>query len=114
MEIRESRQGGVLVVAPVGRVDTTTSEDLEQRLLKHVSGGDTRVVVDMCGIEYISSAGLRVLLMLLKKLQEAHGQLVLCSLGESVHQVFELAGFLTIFSVEPSLDLALTRLSKAG
>lgn len=114
MDIREDRRHGVLVVAPAGRVDTTTCEELEKRLLRHLEEGATQVVLDMKDVEYISSAGLRVLLMLVKRLREAQGQLVLCSLAQSVREVFELAGFLSIFAVEPSRELALARLARAG
>lgn len=111
MEIHEERNDGVLVVAPTGRVDTTTSDDLERRLLRHVEAGERRLVIDMVGIEYISSAGLRVLLLLAKKLRAAEGELVLCALGPAVRQVFELAGFLPIFRLEASREQALRRLA---
>ena len=111
MEIREERHEGVLVVAPEGRVDTTTSDELEKRLVGHVDAGERRLVIDLAGTQYISSAGLRVLLLLAKKLRANGGELVLCSLGPAVRQVFELAGFLPIFPVEPSREQALRRLA---
>ena len=111
MEIQEEQHGGVLVVAPVGRVDTTTSIDLEKRLVRHLDLGERRVVVDMGAIEYISSAGLRVLLLVAKRLRTAGGDLVLCALGPAVRQVFELAGFLPIFRIEATRALALARLA---
>jgi stage II sporulation protein AA (anti-sigma F factor antagonist) len=111
MEIREERNDGVLVVAATGRIDTTTSDDLERRLLRHVEASERRLVVDMAGVEYISSAGLRVLLLLAKKLRAVEGELVLCALGPAVRQVFELAGFLPIFRVEASRERALARLA---
>lgn len=110
MQIREERCSGILVFAPVGRVDSATAGELEQRLLKPVGSGERRVVVDMEGIDYISSAGLRVLLRLAKKLKEVGGSLALGAMGEPVRQVFELAGFLPLFTIEPSRELALARL----
>ena len=111
MEIQEEKHEGVLVVAPVGRVDTTTSIDLEERLVRHLDTGERHLVIDLGGIEYISSAGLRVLLILAKKLKAAGGDLVLCALGPAVRQVFELAGFLPIFRVEATREQALARLA---
>jgi anti-anti-sigma factor len=102
MEIDEQKAGAVVVVAPSGRIDSTTAEELERRLIRHVAARETRLVVDMQGVEYISSAGLRVFLVLLGRLKEAGGKLVLCALGEGVREVFELAGFLSIFSVAPT------------
>ena len=109
MEIVEERSGGVLVVAPRGRLDTTTSPDLEKRLQGHVDAGVRQLVLDLSGIEYISSAGLRVLLLVAKKLRAAGGEVVLCALGPAVRQVFELAGFLSIFPIEPSRTAAIER-----
>jgi anti-anti-sigma factor len=110
MRIGEERCFGILVVAPVGRVDSTTSSELEEVLLARVGSGERRVVVDMAGIDYISSAGLRVFLKLAKKLKELGGGLALAAMGAPVRQVFELAGFLPLFAIEPSRELALARL----
>lgn len=109
MEIVEERSGGILVVAPRGRLDTTTSPDLEKGLLGHVDAGVRQVVLDLSGIEYISSAGLRVLLLVAKKLRTGGGEIVLCGLSPAVRQVFELAGFLSIFPIEPSRAAAVER-----
>lgn len=109
MEILEERQDGVVVLAPRGRADSTSSATLEAALLRQLDAGHTRLVVDLGGVEYISSAGLRVLLMLAKKLQGG-GHLVLCAMPESVRLVFELAGFLPIFEIEDSRAAALARL----
>ena len=111
MEIHEDKHGGVLVVAPRGRVDTTTADELEKRLVQALDAGERRLVIDMAGIEYISSAGLRVLLLVAKKLRTSGGELVLCALGPAVRQVFELAGFLPVFQVLASCEQALTRLA---
>lgn len=112
MEIREDRRDDVLVVAPAGRIDSSSSGELERRLLEHVSGGEKRIVMDLLDVDYISSAGLRVLLLAANKLRPQGGQIVLCSLGQSVREVFELAGFTPIFSIEPSRELALARLER--
>ncbi len=109
MDIHQDHQGCVLVVAPVGRIDSTTSEALEQALTKALDQGEGQIVVDFEGVGYISSVGLRVLLVVAKRMREGHGTLVLCALGEAVRQVFDLAGFLPLFSVERTRDLAVAR-----
>jgi anti-anti-sigma factor len=114
MEIGEERRDGVVVVAPVGRLDSVSSGDLEGRLLGHLAAADRRLVVDFRDVEYISSAGLRVLLMLAKRLRESGGELVLCSLDRAVRMTFELAGFLPIFAVVGSREEAVARLSGRG
>jgi anti-anti-sigma factor len=67
--------------------------------------------VDLAAVEYISSAGLRVLLRLVSRLREVQGELVLCSLTHAVREVFELAGFMAVFAVEPTRPQAVARLA---
>ena len=111
MEITEARERGVVVVAPVGRIDSTTSDRLEQHLLTLVAAGERRIVVDFAGVEYISSAGLRVMLALAKKMKDARGLVALCGMGEPVKMVFSLAGFLPLFAVDGSRDAAVARVA---
>jgi anti-anti-sigma factor len=111
MEIAETREQGAVVVAPAGRIDSTTSDRLERHLAGLVSAGERRVVVDFAGVEYISSAGLRVMLALAKRLKDARGAVALCAMGEPVRQVFSLAGFLPLFAIEPSRDAAVKRVA---
>ncbi|MGE3843694.1 MAG: STAS domain-containing protein [Vicinamibacterales bacterium] len=111
MDILEYHRDGALVIAPHGRVDSTTSVTLDERLRHHLGAGARRVVVDLAQVDYISSAGLRVMLALAKRLREVQGTLVLCAMTEPVRQVFELAGFVPLFTVDTTLDVALARLS---
>jgi anti-anti-sigma factor len=114
MEIRDVKQDGTTIVEPQGRVDSGSAPELESSLLGHVGAGETKLVVDLASVEYISSAGLRVLLMLAKKLQSTNGRLVLCAMPESVRLVFELAGFLPIFETEKTREAALARLASGA
>lgn len=110
MEIKEERHDGILLVAPRGRVDSNTSGRLEDEFSRRVGAGERNLLVDMAGIDYISSAGLRVFLLLAKKLQQAGGRLVLSTLHPAVKQVFDLAGLTPLFTVEPSTEAGLARL----
>jgi anti-anti-sigma factor len=109
MEIAQVAVGESLVVAPAGRVDSTTSETLERALAAALDGGARRLVVDFSDVSYISSVGLRVLLVTAKRMRTERGALVLCGLGDAVRQVFDLAGFLPLFTVEPTRELAVKR-----
>ena len=111
MQIDETRNAGAVVVAPVGRIDSTTSPALDAHLLGLAKSGEHRVVLDFSRVEYISSAGLRVMLTLAKRTKEAKGRLALAALGDSVRQVFELAGFLPLFSVEATAEAAAAKVS---
>jgi len=114
MKIGEERRDETLIVTASGRIDSNSSSELERALLGHTGSGESRIVVDLAEVEYISSAGLRVLLMVAKKLQATKGRLVLCAMPESVRLVFELAGFLPIFAIESTRDAALARLAESG
>lgn len=109
MTLRDEKLGDVWVVAPEGRVDSVTSPSLEGAISGALAAGERRVVVDFGGVEYISSAGLRVLLAAAKRLRDAGGRLVLCRLNEPVRQVFDLAGFVPLFAIEASRNDAVAR-----
>jgi anti-anti-sigma factor len=106
MHISQEQQQGIVVVAPRGRVDSTTAAALDAHLIEVSRAAQPRIVVDFSEVDYISSAGLRVMLTLAKRVRDARGALMLCSLGDAVRQVFELAGFLPLFSIEGSRDVA--------
>ena len=109
MNIQQNVCEGVTVIAPAGRIDTTTSGQLEEAIRQTVDNGTRDIVMDLSGVDYISSAGLRVFLVLAKRIRDLKGRLVLCGMTEPVRQVFHLAGFLPLFSIERSRDAALAR-----
>ena len=102
------------MVAPSGRIDTTTSGSLDQAVRRIVDAGARDIVVDFAGVDYISSAGLRVFLVLAKRMRDLRGRLALCGMPEPVSQVFRLAGFMPLFQVEPSRDAALAKLAASS
>jgi anti-anti-sigma factor len=109
MNIQQNVLDGITLIAPAGRIDTTTSATVEEAIRKAVDQGARDLVVDFTGVDYISSAGLRVFLVLAKRMRDLKGRLVLCAMPEPVRQVFHLAGFLPLFNVEPTRDSALAR-----
>src|SRR5947208_3159674 len=109
MEMSEETRGDVLILTPVGRLDTNTSDAFHEGLTKRLQEGSKRIVIDMSGIPYVSSAGLRVFLLTAKKLSANRGKLVLSGLNPSVSQVCQLAGFMEIFVVESDLERGLLR-----
>jgi anti-anti-sigma factor len=106
MTIQQTTRDGVTVLAPAGRIDTTTSPRVDEIVRRTVDEGTRDLVIDFTDVDYISSAGLRVLLVLAKRLRDLQGRLVLCGMPESVRQVFRLAGFMPLFKVEPSQEAA--------
>ena len=105
-EILQSERNGFAVLAPAGRLDTKTAPDFEKKILELLKGGTRRFAVDFTPTEYVASAGLRVLVMLAKKMAGGEGRLVLCGMQDTVHEVFEIAGFTSLFTIAPTLDEA--------
>ena len=112
MQIAEMRQGGVDIIAPVGRIDTTTVGVLEARMAPMLAAASPRLVVDFSGVDYISSAGLRLLLLAARRVQSSRGRLALCGLGEPVRQVFHLAGFLPLFTIRDTREAAVAQIAE--
>jgi anti-anti-sigma factor len=108
---RKTDQGTVLSIA--GRMDAVTAPEIENKLSALVDGGEKRLVIDLKELEYISSAGLRCLLALAKKLKEKHGELAFANLQGHVTEVFKVVGFYSLFTVCNSVPEALDRLGKA-
>ena len=98
MNIQKTVSGTTLTVALEGRLDTTTAPKLEEELRSSVDG-ITRLVFDVEKLEYVSSAGLRVLLAM-QKLMNRQGAMLLRNVNEAVMEVFEVTGFSDILSIE--------------
>ena len=108
MEIAHERDGEVVVVRLSGRLDSSTAKPAEDGLAAAIAGIDEpRVVIDLTGLGYISSAGLRVLLLTDKRIKSAGGRLALCGLGASVREVFSISGFDTVLSLQPGRSAAI-------
>ena len=106
MEISEERKGGALVVAASGRIDSNTAGDLESVLPQRVQENEA-TVMDLSGVSYVSSAGLRILLKGAKTAKASGHRLVLSGLAPSVHEVFDISGFSAIFTIESDVESAL-------
>ncbi|HVF35117.1 MAG TPA: anti-sigma factor antagonist [Candidatus Saccharimonadia bacterium] len=106
MEIAQEKRGAVFVLGPVGRLDTDSAADLELALQDLLATNATHFVVDLAQINYVSSAGLRVLLMLAKSVDKK-GSLRVAGLNPQVQQVFDIAGFTKLFAMYADRDAAL-------
>jgi len=106
MDISEDRKADVVVLALSGKLDAMAAKNFEERILGVIDSGAQRLVVDLSQLEYISSSGLRVFLLAAKRLQGTQGKIVLCTLRDHIRQVFDLAGFSSIFSIYGARDEA--------
>jgi len=99
MEITIHDNNDVKIAQFDGELETNTSHDAEVCLNKLLDEGVKKILVDFEKLDYISSAGLRVLLATAQKLKAEDGALRVCSLNETVQEVFDISGFSTILSV---------------
>ncbi len=107
MEITESKAADTTVLDLAGRLDTNTCKALEDRLNGLVAGGAASLLIDFSGIDYISSAGLRVLLACAKQMKQKQGRLALSGMQPQVREIFDISGFSKIFTIIGSRDEAL-------
>lgn len=99
MTILMNHNADTLTLALTGRLDTTTAPQLEKALQENLNGLHN-IIFDFAGVEYISSAGLRVLLSAQKKTNAAAGTMNLIHVNEMVMEVFDITGFADILTIE--------------
>ena len=104
MNISKSEVDSVTVFRLDGDLDTNSSPVVDEAFGEAITGGANAMLVNLSDVGFVSSAGLRVLLSAAKRLG---GQLRVCGLNETVNEVFEISGFITIFSVFPTEEEAL-------
>ena len=98
LNIEKEQNAAALSVKLSGRLDTTTAPELES-VLKDSLDGVSALTIDMAGLEYISSAGLRVLLSA-QKIMNRQGEMKLVHVNETILEVFEVTGFSEILTIE--------------
>ena len=107
MHITEERQPGVFIIGLSKRLDSSTAKMVEDRILSVIDGGVHHLVIDLAQLEYVSSAGLRVLLIAARRLRTANGKLALSGPTDHVRKVFDIAGVTSFLSVHASRDEAI-------
>ena len=110
MDISGEKVEKGVVVSVTGRMDAVTSPDFEKEVDRWIESGEILFVVDLKGLDYISSSGLRSVLSIAKKLKARKGRIFLASLKDVVREVFEISGFSTIIPIYESLETALSEL----
>lgn len=106
MEITQEKVNDIAVISLSGRLNVTTTAELEQVFTKLLEEKQTKVLVECRELEYISSAGLRVLLTAAKQFKKISGEIALAGLSQNVKQVFEISGFTSIFPIYTTRDEA--------
>ncbi len=102
MEINVSEMKRVQLFEVIGRVDSTNANELGASLDKAVDDGHANLVLDLGGVDYMSSAGLREMVRVLKRVKRGGGDLRIANPSDRVKEVLELAGLDTIFEIYPT------------
>ena len=107
MEIIEEKHEAISIFKLNGRLDSNTSQGFEKKIFDAISDGSKNMIVDFKDLDYISSAGLRVILKATKALNREEGKIMLCSMQDYVKEVFEIAGFDSFLPIVGTMDEAL-------
>lgn len=99
MKIAEKKQGSIVIFQVEGRLDSTTSPDLEKKILGAITEGSHDVVLDLSLLEYLSSAGIRLLVQCHKELEKQAGHIVLSAVPKPIENILYITGFLPYFRV---------------
>jgi len=110
MEIIEEKRDGIHIFKLNGRLDSNTSQGFETAVFKAIADGSKKIVIDFRDLDYISSAGLRVILKATKAVNREDGKIMLCAMQDYVKEVFEIAGFDSFLPIVGSMDDALKEL----
>lgn len=111
MEIKDKQVGGVTVITLAGSIDAMTAPKITEFIQSQIAKGNIKLIADMSGVDYTSSAGLRVLLGAIKETRAQSGDLRLTGVQPDVQKVLNLSGFTNILKLFDSLDAAVASYS---
>jgi anti-sigma B factor antagonist len=117
VELSERRTGRAVVLAPAGRIDMGTADQLRDRLIPMVTAAakaGESVVLDFSGVDYISSAGLRVLMLAAKEARASGGKIAVAALQPLVNEIFQISRFDKVLPCHAGVDEALAAVSSAN
>ena len=105
--VKTGNENNALVVKVTGRMDAVTAPEFEKTMGLWIDAGEKCFVVDLSSLEYISSAGLRNILVIAKKLKAINGKILLAAMEESVNEVFTISGFDSIIPIYDTVQSAI-------
>ncbi len=111
MEIQTRNEANATVVTITGRLDAVTAPEYEATVQQLIAGGSIRLVIDFAGLDYISSAGLRGLLVTAKLLKAKGGLVRFATVEGTVKEVFDISGFGSIFQMDATVAASLAALA---
>lgn len=112
MSISEEAKGDVLIIRLQGRLDALSSPAIQLRVLQDIANNHHKLLLNVAGVKYISSAGVMVLLSLNQKIKSVSGKLIVCAMDPNVHEIVKMTGFLRVLSVAKDEEEGLRNLCK--
>ncbi|MBN2017893.1 MAG: STAS domain-containing protein [Candidatus Cloacimonetes bacterium] len=110
MHITTSKEKNIRIIGIDGKVDSFTSKDFQDSLIRHIIDGEKLILVDCSKLEYISSSGIRAFYFALRELND-HGTIAVCSANENVLHTLEIVDFFSDFPIYSTIDEAIENLS---
>lgn len=106
-ELNEEQRGDILIVHIKGRLDSVSSPMAEKKVFDAINNGNGKILLELLGLTYISSAGMRMLLSTTKKIRSLSGKLCICNMTPNVLDVLKMSGFDHILDLHSTEDEAL-------
>ena len=111
MKVTSKLMGNAAVAAIDGRVDSTNAKNLNEELSTIIDSGPSRLVIDCAKLDYISSAGMRALLLAIKKTNAAGGGMAMSQVSDHIREILEVSGFTRLTTVHDTTEEAVASLS---
>lgn len=102
MEAQVEEKGEIIIIRVQGRLDAASSPQLEKQINSIIETGHFKLILNFSGVEYLSSAGMRLMLSISKKLKHLEGKVVACNINDEVMSVIKMAGFQHVLEIYPT------------
>ncbi len=112
MHIAVTRQEDIAIVTVSGRLSSAMADQFQDRLMAELDDNPKALVVDFADLRFITSSGLRTLIVAAKRGSTDGYRVHLCGMAQAIHEVFEVSGLLRIFVIHPSLDAAMATVER--
>jgi anti-sigma B factor antagonist len=106
MHIDIKTENGILIITPEGSIDSKTASEVQQKILE-ASLNSENVIIDLTKVDFVSSAGLRVLLMVYRQIKAKNGKIILVGVSEEITEVMSMTGFINFFEIVDTVKNAL-------
>lgn len=109
VDVKMEKKGQVLILKMKGRLDAISSPGAEKKVFECINNGEINLILDFEGVDYLSSAGMRMLLSTTKKLKGLSGKLILCNINQNVMDVLKMSGFDHVLELYDDQETALQK-----